>query len=58
MSTRLYSETQFYSDFEPLTNPQLIKKTLYVDMKLRSKGLTTYIHLPQISILLLPVANN
>ena len=26
MSTRLSSETQFYSDFEPLTNPQLIKK--------------------------------
>ena len=30
MSTRLSSETQFYSDFEPLTNPQLIKKTLYI----------------------------
>ena len=26
MSTRLSSETQFYHDFEPLTNPQLIKK--------------------------------
>ena len=26
MSTRLSSETQFYSDFKPLTNPQLIKQ--------------------------------
>ena len=26
MSTRLSPETQSYSDFEPLTNPQLIKK--------------------------------
>ena len=33
ISTRLSSETQFYSDFEPLTNPQLIKKTLYEKIK-------------------------
>ena len=32
MSTRLSSETQFYSDFEPLTNPQLIKKTLQIQL--------------------------
>ena len=33
ISAKISSQTQFYSDFEPLTNPQLIKKTLYEDIQ-------------------------
>ena len=31
INAKISSQTQFYSDFEPFTNPQLIKKTLQIN---------------------------